>query len=146
MAYRVKKTYPHSLGLSACFRQWRAESHCQFFHGYALAFSLLFEADTLDHRNWVIDFGSLGGVKQYLQQQFDHKLLVAEDDPELGLITQLHDRRIADVEVLPAVGCEAFAEMVAKYTILLTSNQRPRVRLIEVECREHDGNAGYWIA
>ena len=27
------KTYGHDLGLSAAFRQWRAESHCRLIHG-----------------------------------------------------------------------------------------------------------------
>ncbi len=142
--YRVKKTYPHSLGLSACFRQWRADSHCQFLHGYALAFTLTFEALNLDDRNWVLDFGSLKSVKEFLVRSFDHKLIVAEDDPELGLLVNLHERRVADVDIVPAVGCEAFATMVAQF--VRENIKHSGVRLLEVECREHEGNAASWCA
>jgi 6-pyruvoyltetrahydropterin/6-carboxytetrahydropterin synthase len=41
----VKKTYGHELGLSACFRQHRAKSHCRFLHGYPLSFTFTFAAD-----------------------------------------------------------------------------------------------------
>ena len=55
--FKSTKTYGHDLGFSAAFRQWRADSHCKYIHGYALAFRFEFEADELDVRNWVVDFG-----------------------------------------------------------------------------------------
>lgn len=84
MKFRSTKTYGHDIGLSCCFRQWRSASHCRFLHGYALAVHLEFEADDLDARSWVMDFGSLKPVRQWLVQTFDHKTLVAADDPLLS--------------------------------------------------------------
>ena len=54
--YSLKK-YGHERGLSAAFRQWRADSHCKFLHGYSLEFEFEFGADELDEKNWVVDFG-----------------------------------------------------------------------------------------
>jgi 6-pyruvoyltetrahydropterin/6-carboxytetrahydropterin synthase len=150
MAYRVTKTYGHELGLSACFRQWRADSHCRFLHGYALSFKFVFEADTLDDRNWVTDFGGLKPLKQWLCDTFDHKLVIAEDDPQLDMLASLAGLDLADVLVVEAVGCERFAHMAwnRAHELLLDlrrpampSGTVPRVRLIEVECREHGANA-----
>ena len=81
MSFRSTKTYGHEIGLSACFRQWRAESHCRLLHGYALAVKFVFESEELDVRNWVVDFGSLKTLKGWLEDTFDHTLLVANDDP-----------------------------------------------------------------
>ena len=36
------KTYSHATGHSCAFRQWRADSHCNLIHGYALQFELKF--------------------------------------------------------------------------------------------------------
>lgn len=83
------KEYGHEIGLSACFRQWRAESHCRLLHGYALAVKFTFGAQEVDVRNWVVDFGSMKSLKQMLQDTFDHTLLVAEDDPKLEVLKQL---------------------------------------------------------
>ena len=80
------KTYTHSTGHSCAFRQWRADSHCNLIHGYALQFELQFGSVALDDKNWVVDFGGLKELKEWLKHMFDHTYLVAEDDPELSLI------------------------------------------------------------
>ena len=81
MTYRVIKTYGNERGLSCAFRQWRADSHCRLIHGYSLGFRFTFEAKTLDDKNWVYDFGDMGFVKEFLEDNFDHILMVAFDDP-----------------------------------------------------------------
>lgn len=143
----VDKAYGHDLGLSCVFRQWRAQSHCRLLHGYALAVRLRFGARSLDENGWVIDFGGLRPVKQWLCDTFDHKMLVAEDDPErqtlvaLGQLTENFDP-LADVIVLPKVGCEAFADYIFANVSSWVRRQRFKndVRLCEVEVREHSGN------
>lgn len=148
MTYRSTKTFCHEIGLSAAFRQWRADSHCRFIHGYALAFKITFEAEELDVRNWVVDFGSLKSLRGMLEDQFDHKLLVAEDDPEYNLIRELDAAGIAQVRILPKVGCEAFAYyvFVATEMWLETNGYAPRVRVVSVECMEHGANSAIYAA
>ena len=137
-----KKHYPHSLGLSAAFRQHRAESHCRFIHGYALAFTYTFWTHNLDARNWVIDFGSLKPIKEWLVETFDHKLLVAEDDPLVAQLVALHESGGANVALVKRVGCESFAEMAARFCIQYLRDQaRGDVYLRSVECAEHEGNS-----
>ena len=77
------KTYTHATGHSCAFRQWKADSHCNLIHGYALQFEFTFGGDQLDERNWIVDFGGLKPLKEWLKEMFDHTYLVAEDDPEL---------------------------------------------------------------
>ena len=147
MAYRSTKTFTHELGLSAAFRQWRAESHCRFIHGYALSFKVTFEAQELDVRNWVVDFGSLKTFKALLENTFDHRLLVAEDDPNLDDFKRLDMWGLAQVRVLPKVGCEAFAEYAAGAleVWLLDNGYAPRVRVVSVECMEHGANSAIYV-
>ncbi len=146
MPYQSTKQFGHDLGLSCCFRQWRAESHCNQLHGYAIAIRLVFEAEELDVRRWVVDFGSLKSLKQMFVDTFDHKLLVAEDDPDKDDICALAGMGIADVIVVPAVGCEKFAEYVFGATeVWLQSNgYTPRVKLISAEVREHGANSAIY--
>lgn len=146
MPYQSTKQFGHDLGLSCCFRQWRAESHCNQLHGYAIAIRLVFEAEELDVRNWVVDFGSLKSLKQMFVDTFDHKLLVAEDDPDKDEICALAGMGIADVIVVPAVGCEKFAEYVFGATeVWLQSNgYTPRVKLISAEVCEHGANSAIY--
>ncbi len=146
MSYLSTKTYGHEVGLSAVFRQWRADSHCNQLHGYALSFRFEFEAVNLDARNWVIDFGNLGSLKAKLQDMFDHKLVVAKDDPKLAEIMRLKDEGIADVIVVDAVGCEKFAEMAYQMAVYVLEElgESQRVWVTSVECKEHGANSAIY--
>lgn len=144
--YRSTKTFGHQLGLSACFRQHRAASHCRLLHGYALSIKLTFEADALDVHNWVVDFGSLKSLKGILEDTFDHRLLVAEDDPMMPDLLELQALGIAHVVVVPATGCEAFAQMIYSVTDawLDDAGYAPRCRIVSVEVCEHGSNSAIY--
>lgn len=145
--FRSTKTYTHASGWGCVFRQWRAESHCRFPHGYALQFKLTFEGD-LDENGWVVDFGGLKKVKEWLAEHFDHKWLVAEDDPYRKVFESLEAQGVAQIIIVPAVGMEAFASQVFDqvdwilHAIPITlHNVGGRVQLVEVEVSEHEGNS-----
>lgn len=141
------KTYGHEIGLSCCFRQHRAESHCRLLHGYALAFKFIFESFELDVRNWVVDFGGLKSLKGLLEDTFDHTLLVAEDDPKKDLLLSLDkEHGVAKVVVVPAAGCERTAQLVFEVTEqwLKDAGYGDRVRLRSVEVSEHGANSAIY--
>jgi 6-pyruvoyltetrahydropterin/6-carboxytetrahydropterin synthase len=144
--YLSTKTFGHELGLSCAFRQWRANSHCNKIHGYALSFKFTFACEVLDDRNWCVNFGGLKYIKEELQRQFDHKLVVAKDDPDLPLLMTLNTMAVADVVVQDAVGCEAFAKQA--FTIaenwLYDSGAAPRVWIISCEVAEHGANSAIY--
>ncbi len=141
--WRVMKTYGHDEGLSCCFRQWQAgHSHCRFLHGYALAFRFTFVSDTLDDRGWCVDFGGLKPLRAWLHDMFDHTLVTAADDPELESFRALHAAGLAQLRVLPAVGCEAFARHAHGWAGRFVDGQTSgRVRVEQVEVSEHEGNS-----
>lgn len=144
--YRSTKTYGHEIGLSCCFRQWRAQSHCRLLHGYALAFKFIFEADELDERQWVVDFGGLKSLKTILEDTFDHTLLVAEDDPKKDTLLNLGQEGLARVVIVPAAGCERTAQLVYEVAEqwLMDAGFGPRVRLVSVEVNEHGANSAIY--
>lgn len=143
MKYRSTKTYGHDIGLSCAFRQWRATSHCRFLHGYALSVKLDFECEQLDDCNWVVDFGGLKTFKDWLQKTFDHKTLVARDDPLLFEFRELERSGGVQLVEVEKVGCEAFAAMIFEEGLswLEQNEYVPRVKLLRVEVREHGANS-----
>jgi len=141
MKYISTKTYKQ-LGPVA-YRQWRAESHCNLIHGYALSFHFEFESDTLDVRNWVIDFGGLRPLKDLLEDWFDHTLLVADDDPLRDDLLKLGELGLAKITQVEKTGCEGIAEYLYEYinTIFLPEyGEGNRVWCSRVEVRETDSN------
>jgi 6-pyruvoyltetrahydropterin/6-carboxytetrahydropterin synthase len=145
------KTYGNDRGLSCCFRQWRStHSHCSLLHGYSIGVKIIFECESLDERNWVMDFGGLKEFKQWAEYMFDHTTLVAEDDPELQLFLNM-PKNVADLRVVPAVGCERFAEMAyKKMAELLDKSEKagtllnPTVCVKSVEVFEHGANSAIY--
>jgi len=140
------KRYGHEVGLSACFRQWRADSHCRHLHGYALSVEFVFAADTLDDRNWVVDFGGLKQLRTTLEAAFDHKTVVAADDPHMEWFVEGAERGVLDLVVMPHVGCEMFAEHAGRLAEYWLDDNRltDRVRLVSCEVREHGANGAVW--
>lgn len=150
--FTVTKTYGNERGLSATFRQWRADSHCRFLHGYALGFEVVIGCQDymLDMRNWAFDFGGFKDFKAWLDDMFDHKTVVAEDDPLIEYFqgaaepTLYPDNSpLMQLRVLPAVGCEAFAKLAwDKMTELVREqNEHHRVFVMSVRCFEHGSNS-----
>lgn len=113
MIYTSTKEYKQ-LGPVA-YRQWRADSHCNLIHGYALGFKFWFESRTLDARNWVVDYGSLRPLKNNLEDWFDHTLLVAEDDPMRGEFEHLQQVGLAKITLVARTGCEGIADFLIRY-------------------------------
>jgi 6-pyruvoyltetrahydropterin/6-carboxytetrahydropterin synthase len=148
MAYQSTKTYGHDIGLSCAFRQWRAQSHCHLIHGYALSFRLVFEADELDITNWVVDFGGLKPLKAKLQENFDHTMLVAKDDPKKDVLLSLQEHGLAKIVLVDATGCEATAKLVFDMTNqwLVETDYSQRVKLVSVEVAEHGANSAVFKA
>lgn len=148
MKYVSTKTFGHEVGLSCCFRQWRAtHSHCQYLHGYALSVHLEFESERLDERNWVVDFGDFHEVKEWLKRKFDHRMVVDRDDPQLSTFKHLENRGLAKLTVMSGVGCEKFASYIASYVrdwLHAKPSYRDRVVLTRVKVSEHGANSAEW--
>lgn len=128
---------------SCAFRQWKANSHCKFIHGYRLVAKFWFGCSTLDDKNWVVDFGGLKELKTVLEKQFDHTLCVAGDDPLLEGFKSLHTAGGCDLRIMPnGVGIEKTAEwclQVADQHVRTLTNNRCWVNKVEVW--EHDKNS-----
>jgi 6-pyruvoyltetrahydropterin/6-carboxytetrahydropterin synthase len=89
-------------------------------HGYSIGIKLIFESETLDDRNWVMDFGGLKAFKEWSEYMFDHTLVLGADDPHLEKFKALAALGlndvggVCDIRIVEAVGCEKFSELAYK--------------------------------
>jgi 6-pyruvoyltetrahydropterin/6-carboxytetrahydropterin synthase len=146
MHYSTKR-YGHERGLSAVFRQPHADhSHCRFLHGYSLAFTFTFGCKELDNKNWVVDFGGLKKLKDWLEDNFDHKVCLDENDPMLHHFHVLEDAGLCELRFFDGVGAEKFAEHAFNYANELVKEMtNDRCRCIKVECAEHGSNSAVYV-
>jgi 6-pyruvoyltetrahydropterin/6-carboxytetrahydropterin synthase len=152
--YKITKTYHPENGFSATFRQHRAKSHCRFIHGYALGIRVTICSNdvNLDENGWVYNFGGLKPFKAWLEDTFDHKMLVAKDDPAINLFRDmnrephLYKPQLIQMVEVERVGCEGFAKLVHdKLASLIEESDGSRIWLESVEVFEHHGNSATYV-
>lgn len=147
MHYSTKR-YGHDIGLSAVFRQPKADhSHCHLLHGYSLAFTFTFACNELDEKNWVVDFGGLKALKAWLEDSFDHKVVVDKSDPHLNTMIELEALDLAEIRVFDGVGAEKFAEHAYNFADnLVVEMTNGRCWCVKVEVAEHGANSAIYEA
>jgi|TARA_R100000081_G_C4756961_1_gene137655 6-pyruvoyltetrahydropterin/6-carboxytetrahydropterin synthase len=141
----TKKLGPISVG----HRQWRDDGHCAWVHGYGRYIQFTFEGD-LDERQWVMDFGDLKDIKQWLEEQWDHRVMIASDDPQLDKLKEMHDLNIMNINVMDVEkgwgpGIEASCKFVYDHVQpIITQKTNGRVKITKVEIWEHERNSAVY--
>lgn len=149
VSYKFVSTKEYVDAFPCAYRQFKADSHCNMIHGYAFSMKFFFGTDSLDVRNWVADYGGLKELKKTLESQFDHTLLVAEDDPEIDTYRLLESKKLAKLTILPRLGCEGLADLLYKYVngVYIPDMWGPaeaeRLWCFRVEVRETQANMAF---
>ena len=149
VTYKYTSTKEWHDAFPCAYRQWRADSHCNQIHGYSFTIKVYFGTDNLDVRNWCADYGGLKDLKGILEDQFDHTLLVSEDDPHFDWYKEAERRGIAKLTIIPATGCEALADMIYKFVngVYIPDHWGPgeaeRLWCYRVEVRETQSNMAF---
>lgn len=141
--YQVVKTYRN---LPCAHRRWRQNGHCSFVHGYSRSIGLTFGCLERDENGFVIDFGGqLRPVKEWINEKFDHTLLLDADDPLLPSFRELERQGACRLTVFEQVGMEGSAKYIYDWlSQWLHEHFGGRVWVIAVECRENDKNAAIY--
>ena len=109
MIHRATKTYGHDLGLSVAFRQWRADSHCRYLHGYAIGGA----ADVRSIRTRRTRMGDRlrrpEAGQSDVTKHFRPRAAGRRGRSAARVVPRGAARDIAQVFVVSRTGCEAFA-------------------------------------
>lgn len=117
---------------------------CASIHGYDRSVEFTFAGD-VDDMGWIVPFGELGQVKQFLEYYFDHATVLPANDPRLHLVTEqltAPGGLLGTVRVLPSgVSMEMSSlfiwEHVNHYIYKITNG---RCWVEQVRVYEHDRN------
>lgn len=136
--------------ISTNHRQWKHQGHCAQIHGYGRHVKITFGSNTgLDERGWIQDFGDCRYIKKWLEDQWDHKTLIAEDDPHLEDIINLQninkENPIIKINVIrkpygPGI------ELSCRYVFDHVNQMLPKNKFVqEVEIWEHENNSAKYV-
>lgn len=133
-------------GFPCTHRQWRAESHCRYVHGYSREFYFEFAASELTKEGWVVDFGGLKELKTWLDHMFDHTFLVAQDDPQMDAFKKLDKEGAIQLRVMPNPGMEGTAQYVYEEGMkILKKLYGDRAWITLVQVSENEKNSAMFI-
>lgn len=144
--------------ISTSHRNWVAASNknrdsvkCSWCHGYSRYIEFTFVGD-LDCHQWVYDFGDCKFIKQWLEENWDHKTLVSESDPQLEFLKEAQNRGVIMLTVIPSddrgwgPGIEGSAKWVFD-TInpIILEKTQGRVSICKIEIWEHEHNSAVYM-
>lgn len=143
--------------ISTCHRNWMAATNsnrdsvkCSLIHGYSRWVQFTFSGE-LDRHQWVQDFGDCKFMKQFIESNWDHRVLVGSNDPQIELLKELHDLSVIDLNIIDA--SRGWGPGIEGSCLHLFDNLQPeltrrtdgRVRIVKIEIWEHDFNTACFI-
>mgnify|MGYP006237836025 FL=1 len=130
-------------------RQWRDKGHCSYVHGYGRYVRLTFEATELDERGWVMDFGDLRDVKSWIESEWDHRTLIAADDPVIPELKILEEVGGIYLNILPEGYLPGIEEscryLYDKLNPIIQRKTNNRVEITRVEIWETEKNQAEYV-
>jgi 6-pyruvoyltetrahydropterin/6-carboxytetrahydropterin synthase len=130
--------------LPAGHRQPNHDGHCSQIHGHDFGFEFEFGVENkegLDECGFVVDFGKLNWLKNWLKMMFDHTLLLNLEDPQLNHLTTSLDG-LADIRLIPDCSAEGLAVLVyTEVNLQLQARYHGRVQLLRVTVFEDSKNS-----
>ena len=118
---------------------------CRNIHGHTYTISVVISTRELDDKGMVIDFRKLDVVKKYVDEKFDHTLLISQGDKELIEIAEKLNTRHTVLPVLQTT-CEEmgkylytrffeqFQDLIPgfeyKYKLCVTISETPKTKSI----------------
>ncbi len=133
-----KKTYTD---IPFAHRQHSHDGHCAFIHGHNWSISLTFTCVEPDENGFVIDFGKLGFIKTWINDNLDHACVFNEDDPQREVLV---NASVAcwKVYVVDNCSCEGLAQHLFElFNKVVKERTEGRVSIYEVEVREDSKNS-----
>lgn len=122
-------------------RQPAHDGHCALVHGHNWGFEFEFSAEQLDECGFVVDFGKLKWLKEWLAGKFDHTLVVNQNDPSL-LFFSKHEVSLWNIVSVPDCSCEGLAVWVlGQVSPMISFETHDRVSLIRVTVFEDSKNS-----
>lgn len=136
--FTCSKTYTD---IPFAHRQHRHEGHCALVHGHNWTLRFTFVAVQLDENGFVVDFGGLKYIREWIDRALDHACLFNADDPLREALVGA-----APGAWKPLIVESCSAEGIARFVFeaidpMVRERTADRARLKSVEVAEDSRNA-----
>ena len=127
-------------------RQPFHEGRCARLHGHSWAITLTFEASELDENGFVIDFGELHFIEDWIDQNLDHACTFSAQDPHRGKIEELADLGLIKPLFVENASCEGIAKhLFETFDPLVQKDTQGRAKIISIHLLEDSKNSATYL-
>ena len=132
--------------LASAYRNHKSKSDCFMLHGYSRDIFVEFGWKDLNSEDFVVDFGGLKDIKRWLEDNFDHTVVLQADDPMARTFREFSKNGDCKLTLIPCVSAEGWACYIAKYMDQkIREITKGRAWVISLEVRENSKNAAKYI-
>ena len=123
-------------------RQPFHEGRCSRLHGHSWAITLTFEAQELDENGFVIDFGELHFIEDWIDGNLDHGTILRQDDPRREELEKLEQSGLLKATWVKSASCEGIARFLFEtFEPMVSSHSGGRVGLRSLRLDEDSKNS-----
>ena len=115
---------------------------CSFIHGHNWSLKLTFAADKPDPNGFIVDFGKLRYLREWIDENLDHACAFSATDPHRGKIEELARLGLLKPLFIQNASCEGLARhLFETFDPMVRHNTDSRAWLLSVELEEDSRNA-----
>ena len=122
------------------------DGHCSKIHGHNWAITLTFACSETDTNGFVVDFGKLKYLKDWIDTNLDHACLFNQDDSEKDALLESMGH-LFKAYILPNASCEGLAVHLHEvFDPMVREHTSGRVWITQVEIEEDSKNSACYIS
>lgn len=126
-------------------RQWCHAGHCSRIHGHNWSIEVIFQCKSLDENGFVVDFGNLKFLRDWIDDNLDHACLLSSDDPEMDRFKQMQKDNLIKITTVSNASCEGIAKHIFDiFDVMIRSETSQRAWICKIELYEDSYNKVYY--
>ena len=115
---------------------------CSRLHGHSWAITLTFGAKELDDNGFVIDFGDLHFIRDWIDQNLDHATALKKSDPMRAEFEKLEQMGLLKILWVDSASCEGIAQsLYHTFQPMIEQKTKGRVRIQSLHLEEDSKNS-----
>jgi 6-pyruvoyltetrahydropterin/6-carboxytetrahydropterin synthase len=123
-------------------RQPLHSGKCSRLHGHSWSITLTFQSQDLDENGFVIDFGDLHFIKDWIDQNLDHATALRVNDPHRAECKKMESLGLLKILWVDSASCEGMAHFLfSTFQLMVEQKTNGRVRIQSLHLKEDSKNS-----
>ena len=127
-------------------RQPKHTGRCSRLHGHSWIITLTFGADQPDEHGFIVDFGELHYIADWIDENLDHATVISADDPRMDELKALDESSLLKIHLVENASCEGIAKHLFQvFSPMVSDATNGRAHLFSLELHEDSRNSARYV-